>query len=240
MPPAFDTAAKTIHVFVALCDNQYQGIVPVPPRIGNGQDPDNNLYWGCAYGVRTFFRRSAEWKLITARRLDSVRLERVVFKHISADCYLVADAYDGRNIRQCTIDFLRSSSGELADTLHAGPRILGIAGHSQLIAYTGHDGLMDFQLPERYANQDGRMRDVILLACYSKRYFSPYLDGANVNPLVWSTGLMSPEAYTLHDAVSAWLRREPPGAIRSSAAAAYARYQHCSLKAALGLLVQGW
>ena len=26
----FDTTYKTIHIFVALCDNKYQGIVPVP------------------------------------------------------------------------------------------------------------------------------------------------------------------------------------------------------------------
>ena len=35
---------KTIHVFVALCDNENQGIVKVPAVIGNGQDARNNLY----------------------------------------------------------------------------------------------------------------------------------------------------------------------------------------------------
>ncbi len=35
---------ETIHVFVALCDNQNQGIVPVPASLGNGQDPKSNLY----------------------------------------------------------------------------------------------------------------------------------------------------------------------------------------------------
>lgn len=34
-------AQKTIHVYVALCDNVYQGIVPVPKAIGNGDDPRN-------------------------------------------------------------------------------------------------------------------------------------------------------------------------------------------------------
>ncbi|WP_176700834.1 hypothetical protein [Gilliamella sp. Fer4-1] len=38
--------AKVIHVLVALCDNKYQKIVPVPKAIGNGQDPKSNLYWG--------------------------------------------------------------------------------------------------------------------------------------------------------------------------------------------------
>src|SRR6188474_1339529 len=52
---------KTIHVFVALCDNKYQGIVPVSAKIGNGQDAASNLYWGAAYGVKTFFSKSSEW-----------------------------------------------------------------------------------------------------------------------------------------------------------------------------------
>src|SRR5207249_4829544 len=39
-------SAKVIHVVVALCDNQYQGIVPVPALIGNGDNPAKNLYWG--------------------------------------------------------------------------------------------------------------------------------------------------------------------------------------------------
>ena len=48
-------ASRTVHVFVALADNQSQGIVPVPAKIGNGEDPENNLYWGSAYGIKTFF-----------------------------------------------------------------------------------------------------------------------------------------------------------------------------------------
>lgn len=30
---AFKSDSKTIHVFVALCDNKYQGIVPVPEKL---------------------------------------------------------------------------------------------------------------------------------------------------------------------------------------------------------------
>ena len=39
-------STRSIHVLVALCDNINQGIVPVPPQLGDGQDPRNNLYWG--------------------------------------------------------------------------------------------------------------------------------------------------------------------------------------------------
>ena len=53
---------RLIHVFVALCDNENQGIVKVPKGIGNGQDPGTNLYWGCGYGVKTVFTRDKSWK----------------------------------------------------------------------------------------------------------------------------------------------------------------------------------
>lgn len=237
---AYDTTVKTIHIFVALCDNKYQGIVPVPAKIGNGQDPANNLYWGCGYGVKTYFKNSPEWKLIKAYPKDSIVTERLLFKHVKKNFYLIADAYDGQYIEECTIDFLRSSCGKKKDTLNVGNRIIGIAGNSSLLAYIGHDGLMDFTLSEKFNNSDGKKRDIIMLACYSKHYFSPHLKNANVNPLVWSTGLMAPEAYIIHDALSGYINNENPENIRNRAAAAYSRFQKCSLSAARKLLVSGW
>lgn len=236
----FDTAATTIHIFVALCDNKYQGIVPIPAKIGNGQDPNNNLYWGCAFGIKTYFKKSKDWKLLKTQKTDSIKLERLVFKHTTKNYYLVADAYNGRYIKQCTKEFLSSSCGQSKDTLQINNTTIGIAGNSQLVAYIGHDGLMDFQLSETYQNTDNKKRDVIILACYSKRFFSPHLNKANVNPLVWTTGLMAPEAYTIHDALTGYLNNESNEKIRTRAALAYSNYQKCSEKAARNLLVSGW
>jgi len=46
------TGVRVAHVIVALADNRFQGIVPVPAAIGNGDDPSRNLYWGAGYGLR--------------------------------------------------------------------------------------------------------------------------------------------------------------------------------------------
>ena len=231
---------KTIHVFVSLCDNKYQGIVPVPAAIGNGQDANNNLYWGCAFGIRTFFKKSKEWKLLETRKANGVILERLIFKHTSKNYFLIADAYNGQYIKQCTKDFLNSSCGNKKDTLQIDGKTIGIGGNASLAAYIGHDGLMDFQLSETFSNTDKKQRDVIILACYSKRFFSPQLKTANINPLLWTTNLMCPEAYTLHDALTAYVNEETNENIREKAATAYAKYQKCTLKAAKGLLVTGW
>lgn len=237
----FDENTKTIHVLVALCDNKYQGIVPVPEKIGNGQDPDQNLYWGAAYGVRTYFKKSKEWKLLKSEKKDSVRMERLIFQNIpDKNYYLVADAYDGKYIENCTRDFFHSSSGQLKDVMNINGKRIGIYGNSRLVSYVGHDGLMDFQLPESFKNTDGKTRDCIILACYSKKFFSPQLKDTHANPLLWTTHLMAPEAYIMHDALTGYVKDESGEQIRTRAASAYSKYQKCSEKAARNLLVSGW
>ena len=103
---------RVVHVLVALCDNEHQGIVKVPAGIGNGQRPGTNLYWGAGYGVRTHFDRAAEWVRVQVPSPGVPHiLERVAWKHRDSAVYLVADAYDGRNIREATEDLLRYASG---------------------------------------------------------------------------------------------------------------------------------
>ena len=83
------TKPRLIHVFVALADNQHQGIVPVPAALGNGNDPAHNLYWGAAFGIRTFFRKSAEWKEIASvPHPKTYILEEAFSRRRRAACYL--------------------------------------------------------------------------------------------------------------------------------------------------------
>ncbi|MGC4037705.1 MAG: hypothetical protein QM764_17215 [Chitinophagaceae bacterium] len=231
----------TIHVFVALCDNKYQGIVPVPSMIGNGQDAVHNLYWGAANGVKSFFSKSAEWKLvkITLQPSDNI-IERLLFKNKNENVYLLADAYNGKYIRQATIDFLSSLSGNLNTGIVAGSDTIYFGGSADLCAYIGHDGLMDFTLSQQFISEGNKKHTAIILACYSKSYFSGFIKSTEASPLLWTNGLMAPEAYTLHDALHAWIKNEKAEEIRAAAAKAYSKYQHCSNKAAMNLLTTGW
>lgn len=237
---AFENSPKSIHIFVALCDNQYQGIVPVPAKIGNGQDANNNLYWGCAFGIKTFFKKSNEWKFLKSEKKNGNILERIVFKHVSQNYYLIADAYDGKEIKSCTKDFLNSNAGKLKSTITIDNQTIGIQGNSELISYIGHNGLMDFNLNDDFSNSDTKKRDCIILACKSKNYFSPFLKKTKSNPLVWTTQFMAPEAYTIHDAISGYILNETDKQIHARAAKAYAKYQKCSVKAASKLLATGY
>jgi hypothetical protein len=235
---------RTVHVFVALADNEHQGIVPVPARLGNGLDPNQNLYWGAAAGVKTFFARSSDWALLScAPKLKPEILERCIFKHRKAEVYLVADAYRGDEIQQAIVDFFDAAAGASPEkiTLPTTPGVtLTVRGGSNLVAYVGHDGLMDFKLPLVPRKQNEIHRDAIILACASKQYFSEALRAAGAYPLLWTTNLMAPEAYTLKSALDGWIARETNEQIRERAAAAYDKFQKCGLRGARRLFASGW
>lgn len=215
---------RTIHVFVALADNVNQGIVPVPARLGNGEDPEHNLYWGAAGGVKTFFSRSAEWKLLSCKLpTKNEVLERCVFRYRTRDVYLLADAYRGREIQTAILDFLDSASGLGKEQISISdgdlPVKLSIRGGSQVVAYVGHDGLMDAPLPRIPQQKDQARREAIILACASRQYFSSALRASGAEPLLWTTNLMAPEAYTLKSALDGWILGEDCEQIRERAAA---------------------
>ena len=233
---------RTIHVFVALCDNQNQGIVPVPPKLGNGQNPATNLYWGAAYGVKTFFKsKTAEWQLVATPTVDDATIhERLLFKHATEDAYLLADAYDGAAIQGCIEAFLLAANGQNPVTITHQGKTLPFGGGAQLMAYTGHDGLMEFDVNLNYGPAPSPAKEAIILACYSKDYFKEELRKAQATPLLWTTHLMAPEAYTLKAAIDGWLANEAGTAIDERAAQAYHKYQKCGIRGARNLFTTGY
>lgn len=230
---------KVIHVFVALCDNKYQGIVPVPAKIGNGQDAANNLYWGCGYGVKTFFSAQKNWQLQSSKKFNdgSLILERLVFKYRSKEIYLVADAYDGKEIKTCTINFLKSCSGNFNDSVSVNGKTIYCGGASQILSYIGHDGLMDFKLTETYKPADDKKIEAMIYACISRSYFWQHIKSTGATPVVWTSGLCSPKAYSLAAALESRINNEAIENAAVRAAEAYSKYQKCSLRAAKKLMV---
>ncbi|MCU0437631.1 MAG: hypothetical protein MUC49_06920 [Raineya sp.] len=233
----FDTTTKTIHILVSLCDNVYQGIVPVSVSLGNGQNPASNLYWGAGFGIKTYFKKSKNWTLLKTEKGSYPILERLIFKHKTKPFYIVADAYDGQHILKCTKDLLYSCSGQKKDTISIKNKTLGIYGNAKMVVYIGHNGLMDFTLKDKFGNIDKKSRDCIVLACNSKAYFKDYFKTLKTNVFLWTTGLMCPEAYSLHDALDAYMAGKSKSDVHLEASKAYAKYQKCNLRAAKNLIV---
>ena len=231
-----------IHVFVALADNVNQGIVPVSASLGNGDNAATNLYWGAAFGIKNFFaKKNKDWELLSVTlNPNTAILERCIFKHRRESLLMIADAYRGKEISQTTMDFLEAAAGKPGEKLTIGNLQFHTGGSADLVAYIGHNGLMDFTLPSHPKLRDDRQRRAIILACASKQYFSPALQQSGATPLLWTTNLMAPEAYVLSAAIDGWIKKESDEQIRLRAADAYHKYQNCGVKGARALFATGW
>jgi hypothetical protein len=232
------------HVIVALCDNLHQGIVPVPKTIGNGQDPRSNLYWGAGYGVRSYFSRKAGYSLrqlaFSGQVLDRIVLTRDLqssghpFKLV-----VIAEAWDGSAIAGAIDRFLRLAAGhdpERIELPSGSGAAIAAGGDAAIIAFVGHNGLMDFPAPSHPQARPGALpRSSIVLACASKPYFSELIRAGGSHPLLLTTGLMAPEAYSLEEALHTFAAGGSPMDVRHAAAGIYDRVQHCGLSGALRL-----
>ena len=235
-----------VHVVVALCDNENQGIVPVPAKLGDGQEPRSNLYWGALYGVKTHFSSHGWRSLASDKPADERILRRIVFFQTltrgdqNVPVYVVADAWDGAKIRGALARFLAMTTGDASETVRTGgddPSIeIHAGGSAHLLAFVGHNGLMDFDLPRPADPPDEQSpRSSVVLACASKEYFLDRLESAKAHPLLLTTGLMAPEAYTLDAVVRRWVVDGSTDVVREAAAEAYDRYQKCGIRAARNL-----
>jgi len=229
------------HVVVALADNESQGIAQVSATLGDGYSPRTNLYWGALYGVKTFFSRSKTWTRIQTKKPDNPDiLERVAFttKMLRAgsevSVYVVADAWQGNKIKDSIEHFIDLSSGKyvesvLVEQTTANTKIIA-GGASHVVAYIGHNGLMDFSISSLInpANQH-KSKSSIVLACFSQNYFANKLSQAGSHSLLTTNGLMAPEAYTLEAALVSWFSGHTSAETHTAAAKAYSQYQKARL-----------
>jgi hypothetical protein len=234
--------ALVAHVVVALVDNEHQGIVPVPAALGDGAAPRSNLYWGALYGVRTHFRGQRSWRALPIEPARDPRvLDRALFQlsvergGTRAKVFLVAEAWKGERIADAIRHFLELNRGGHVERLSIEGQEFEAGGAAHVVAFIGHNGLMDFAPPElQPAPASSHPRASIVLACFSGDYFTPLLATHSV-PLLTTNGLMAPEAYTLDAALRSWFSGASPAQVRAAAAGAYARYQKISERSALRL-----
>jgi hypothetical protein len=237
-----------VQVVVALADNRNQWIVPVPASIGNGQDARSNLYWGARYGLKTYLARDGAWEKVSETKPQDERIlerlvlsKKVVRNGLEVPVFLVADAWDGYYIKDAIRQFLNYNAGKDAFSIVIGEQMIFAGGNAHLIAYIGHNALMDYgglsdlTLSNPKAETAKPDRDAIVLACKSEQYFLARLEQLRSRPLLLTTGLMAPEAYSLHAAVMRWASGGSDDQVKKAAADSYNRYQKAGRKASARL-----
>ncbi|MFT5601892.1 MAG: hypothetical protein ACI9N1_002141 [Flavobacteriales bacterium] len=217
------------HVLVPLCDNENQGIVPTSAKIGNGMDLRNNLYWATSKGMKRFFKELPDWKLMRSTlNVDTNILERVVFfKKFSngANVYLIADAYRGDRMEECLNDYFNSLSSFKNDTLIIGTDSLKINGGADLVAFNGHNGLMDENTQYKSANWFTKPKDAVSISCISNSYFKEHYENTSSYPLVHTTNLLYPGAFIMEGVINNWAMLKTDKECKIAAGKGYYKYK---------------
>lgn len=232
-----------VHLFVPLCDNENQGIVPVSKSLGDGMNLRSNLYWGARYGIKSYFKIDKQWQLLLQEKnIDPNVLERVVFKKIypnQTTVYMIADAYRGDRMKACLEDFNAAIAGKQEQYLSLDDTKIGIHHHADLIGFNGHNGLMDTSIEPQF--NDGKVqKDAVIIACITNDYFIDHLLKARAYPLLLTTNLLAPEAYVIGNVIDAWAKLKNGEEIHLAAAKGYNQYQKCGIRGAKRLFQTGW
>jgi hypothetical protein len=215
-------APKKVALFVALCDNATQGIVPVPARIGDGNKPEANLYWGCSDGFAGCFRSNKSWKLVKKETPEDKRIfERLIYLNGSANVEIAAEAWRGSEIKACLTAFESAL----------------VSGNHDLCVYIGHNALMDGDVAQN-SGKATKDVDAMVLCCMSGNYFKERLTKLGSRPVLLTDQLMYPGSFILRDSLPLWAAGKSLDEIRSSAASSYARNQKISVIAAKGVFTK--
>ncbi len=231
-----------VHCLVPLCDNENQGIVPVSKSLGDGLNLRTNLYWATGHGMKAYYQKSSRWKTLKIYQPESPDiLERCVFqsKIGKATVYLITDGYRGDRMPECLDDYFGSLAGNKNEFVEIDSLHVGIASNADLVAFNGHNGLMDNYI-DRVKATNNREKDAVAIGCTSNAFFKPYFLEARAYPLVMTTGLMYPGAFILDDIIQKWAVNASDLEIRYAAGDAYNRIMKCGQRGGRNLFSTGW
>jgi hypothetical protein len=236
------TAGKplVVQVHVPLCDND---IIPCGnARLGDGDNPDTNLYWATSPGFgRWFTRKKSGWTQVAELGPDGDVLEVRAFRRtVTAskawrtagapkmfDVYLVAYAWRGEAIDAALAAYAEDLYGgaERRIVLDDGTE-LAAGGAARIVAYVGHNRLMDVDAYDWPAASDGApAKGAVAIACHTAAYMDEAVPAAERVPLLMTRDFLFANAAPLEGAVLAFAAGGDYAAIRKAAAAGYATAQ---------------
>ncbi|HVV88287.1 MAG TPA: hypothetical protein VHE35_34835 [Kofleriaceae bacterium] len=232
-----------VQVHVPLCDND---VIPCGnARLGDGDTPASNLYWGTTEGTAGWFgRRGSGWKQVLATDGGAVGLPDVLdlrvwrreivtprawrARGVAAryPLYVVAFAWRGEQIGRAFDRYAEDLYGVGSTTivLPDGTR-LAAGGDAHVVAYVGHNHLMDldgYDWRGLAARADPRPRGALAIACHTAVYVQDVVPGPSRVPLLFTRDFLLASSAALEGAVLALAAGGDYAAIRRGGAQGYA------------------
>ena len=232
-----------VQVHVPLCDND---VIPCGnEKLGDGERPDRNLYWATTEGTAGWFgRRGGGWKQVLdadgaalgepdvldlrvwRREVVTPRAWRARGAPARYPLYVVAFAWRGERIHEAFVRYARDLHG-LGSTelvLADGTRV-GAGGDAHVVAYVGHNHLMDltaFDWRDLARGADTRPRGAMAIACHTAVYVQDVVPSASRVPLLFTRDFLLASSAALEGAVLALAAGGDYAAVRRGGAQGYA------------------
>ena len=229
-------------VHVPLCDSS---IIPCGnAKLGDGNNPDTNLYWSTTPGFGAWFsRRGGGWKRVLHQRGEATGNDDVV----AVDVYrrtmaapaswrkrgaparfeldLVIHGWRGKSIDKALAAYAADVSNGPARTLVlADNTTLAAGGAAQLVAWVGHNRLMDLE-PFAWPEPAKAAKGTIAIACHTAAYMEADVPAATRVPLLMTRDFLFANAAPLEATVLAFAGGGTYAKMRIAAAQAYAKVQ---------------
>jgi hypothetical protein len=229
-----------VQVHVPLCDNDV--LRCGGSRLGDGDDPDGNLYWATSGGFRGWFGRPGSgWQQVhRVRNPQPGVLELRVWQRWMTPSarfrargvrrrfpvHVVAFAWRGESIGDAMRAYAVDLFAGADDVRHIelpGGSVLQAGGRARLIGFVGHNGWMDvstFVWPR--ADAAPPRRGTIAIACITEDYLAAPVAAAERVPLLFTRSLLFAGAHAFEGAVTAFAQGLDMANIREGAVRAYA------------------
>jgi len=231
-----------VEVHVPLCDSSI--IACGNQKLGDGDNPATNLYWSTTPGFGEWFaRRGSGWKRVLAQKAGDTGDPDVLAVHVYRRQVTASAAWVKRGApKHFELDVVvhgwrgkaidRALAAYAADVSGQGTRTLALAdgtqveagGAAQLVAFVGHNRLMDLERFE-WPTPGKATQGAIAIACDTAPYMKREVSAATRVPLLMTSDLLFANAAPLEAAVIAFATGNGYAEIRRAATAAYADIQ---------------
>jgi hypothetical protein len=231
-----------VEVHVPLCDSSI--IACGNAKLGDGDNPETNLYWSTTPGFgRWFARRGGGWKRIQLAKPDETGDSDVLALHVyrrtmqtpaawqksgapkTYELDLVIHGWRGKAIDKALAAYAKDSANGGARTIAlADDTSLAAGGAAQIVAWVGHNRLMDldsFAWPAPSSTAKG----TIAIACHTAAYMEDNVPAATRVPLLMTKDFLFSNAAPLEATVLAFATGRGYAAMRADAVTAYAGVQ---------------
>jgi len=231
-----------VEVHVPLCSNDI--IRCGNPKLGDGDNPETNLYWSTTPGFGEWFaRRRSGWKRVLVQRASATGDGDVLAVHVYRrtvdapaswrkrgvparyELDLVVHAWRGSAIDRALAAFASEVSGRGARKLVLDDKTaIDAGGAAQIVAWVGHNRLMDL---ERFAwpKPSADVKGAIAIACDTAPYMEADVAAPTRVPLLMTRDLLFANAAPLEATVLAFATGGTYAQMRHDATAAYAGVQ---------------